>query len=78
MALAQSVKVGTFEFELSNTDLIIIPSGDFKPVKIVVEGTAIVNDFENSQGDMSIEHLFIQKMGVGVPIANNFAIARFS
>jgi hypothetical protein len=78
VALTQSFKPNSTEFNLSNTDLLILPSTSDKIVKIVTEGTAIVEDVQNTQGDLSIEHYFIQKAGVGISLTNKFGIVRFS
>ncbi|WP_144509962.1 hypothetical protein [Bacillus sp. FJAT-22090] len=78
VALVQSFKPNTYEFNLSNTDLLILPSSSEKIVKIVTEGTAIIEDVQNMQGDMSIEHYFIQKAGVGLSITEKFGIVRFT
>ena len=78
VALTQSFKPNSTEFNLSNTDLLILPSTSDKIVKIVVEGNAIVEDMQNLQGDMSIEHYYIQKAGVGLSLTNKFGIVRFS
>lgn len=78
VALAQSFKPQSTEFNLSNTDLLILPSTSDKIVKIVVEGDAIIFDEQNTQGDMSIEHTFIKKAGVGLSLTNQYGIVRFS
>lgn len=78
VALTQSFKGNTTEFNLSNTDLLILPATSDKIVKIVTEGTAIVEDVQNTQGDLSIEHYFIQKAGVGLSLTNKFGIVRFT
>lgn len=78
VALAQSFKPQSTEFNLSNTDLLILPSTSEKIVKIVVEGNAIIFDEQNTQGDMSIEHTFIKKAGVGLSLTDKFGIVRFS
>lgn len=78
VALTQSFKPNSTEFNLSNTDLLILPSTSDKIVKIVTEGSAIVEDVQNTQGDLSIEHYFIQKAGVGISLTNKFGIVRFS
>lgn len=77
VALAQTVKPGTNEFAISNTDLLILPSTSEKFVKIVHEGDAIILDKQNDS-DLSIEHTFVKKVGVGLGIANRFGIVRFT
>lgn len=78
VALTQSFKAGTREFALSNTDLLILPATSDKFVKIVTEGEAIVLDHQNTQGDLSIEHTFIQKAGVAVSLTNQYGMVRFT
>lgn len=78
VSLTQSFKPNSTEFNLSNTDLLILPSSSEKLVKIVTEGNAIVEDVQNTQGDLSIEHYFIQKAGVGLAVTNKFGIVRFT
>ncbi|WP_341323371.1 hypothetical protein NSQ62_07825 [Solibacillus sp. FSL H8-0523] len=78
VALTQSFKPNSNEFNLSNTDLLILPNTSDKIVKIVTEGTAIVEDVQNIQGDLSIEHYLIQKAGVGLSLTNKFGIVRFT
>jgi hypothetical protein len=49
----------------------IIPSGaDTKPVKIVLEGNTIVDEF-NNPGDRSREIQVYKKVGVGAILSNN-------
>jgi hypothetical protein len=78
MALTNSFKPGTYEFALSNTDLLVLPAADHKIIKIVHEGDVIVIDEQNVQGDLSIEHTFIKKAGVGIALTDKFGILRFS
>lgn len=75
--LSQSYKPGTDEFAFSNTDLLILPSGSEKIVKIVHEGDAIVQDKQNDS-DLTIEHTFIKRVGVGVPVANTYGIVKLT
>lgn len=77
VALEQFFKAGTNEFALSNTDLLILPSTSEKIVKIVHEGDAIIQDKQNDS-DLTIEHTFIKKAGVGLGITNRFGIVRFT
>ena len=77
IALAQGKEVdGTYSLPVG--DLLVLPASGEKPVKVVMEGTAIVLDHQNTQGDLSIEHTFIQKAGVAVPIANQYGIIKLS
>lgn len=57
----------TFNFLLSNKQLMVIPMTDEKMVKIAEEGTPIIEDMPlNVNGDMSKEYLFYREVGVGV------------
>lgn len=78
VALAQSFKAGTYDFNLSNTDLLILPATTNKFVKIVTEGTGLIYDFHNTQGDQSMEHIYTQKIGVGVSLTDKYGIIRLS
>lgn len=50
----------------------IIPTGADKPVKVALEGAAVVREIENA--DMSREVQIYKKMGVGAIITNNICI----
>lgn len=67
MAIPQSHKPNTFDFEIENDKLLILPA-DVKPVKVVREGVPIIR--ENSDGtvnkDMSVEYDVIARYGVAV------------
>lgn len=77
VALAQFFKAGTTEFGLSSTDLLVLPSANEKIVNIVHEGEAIVQDKQNDS-DLTIEHTFIKRAGIGLAAANGFGIVKFS
>ena len=52
----------------------IIPSGaDSKPIKIVLEGATIVDEFDN-HGDRSREIQVYKKVGVGAILSNNICV----
>lgn len=76
--LAQTFKAGTFTNNLSNNDLLILPASESKFVKIVTEGSPHIIDNTNMNGDGSIEHTFIQKVGVAVALAKHYGIVRFT
>jgi len=78
VALAQSFKAGTYDFNLSNKDLLILPATADKFVKIVTEGTAFIHEEQNRNGDQSVEHVYTQKIGVAVSYTNKYGIIRFS
>lgn len=75
--LKNAFKTGTHDFVLDPNQLLILPSNEDKFVKIVLEGDAIINDFENSQGDQSIEHSFIQRVGIAMSLTDKYGIVRF-
>ena len=52
----------------------IIPVGAEKPVKVVLEGQAIVREYENR--DLSREIQIYKKLGVGALITNNICVYR--
>jgi len=63
----------TFNFLLSNKQLMVIPMTDEKMVKIAEEGTPIIEDMPlNVNGDMSKEYLFYREVGVGVVTGTKF------
>lgn len=78
VALTQSFKAGTYDFNLSNTDLLILPATSDKFVKIVTEGTPIILDEQNTQGTLDIEHTFIQKAGIAVSYTNKYGLVRLT
>lgn len=75
--LKNAFKTGTHDFVLDPNQLLILPSTEDKFVKIVLEGNAIINDFENTQGDQSIEHSFIQRVSIGMSLTDKYGIVRF-
>lgn len=75
--LTNAFKTGTYDFVLDPNQLLILPASDSKFVKIVLEGNAIINDFENAQGDQSIEHSFIQRAGIAISLTDKYGIVRF-
>ena len=78
IALEQSFAPGTFDFNLSPTDLLVLPANGERFVKIVTEGTAFIHDEQNRNGDQSIEHTFEQGIGVGIALAREYGIMKLS
>ena len=78
VALQQSFKPGTFDFAINNSDLLILPAVSDRFVKIVTEGTPLVFDHHNTQGDLSMEHTFIQKAGVAVSYTDKYGLVRLT
>lgn len=77
VALTQYMKAGTNELGLSTKDILVLPSTSEKLIKIVHEGDAIIIDKQNDS-DLTFEHTFIKRAGVGLAVANGFGIIRFS
>lgn len=77
VALNQYMKAGTNELGLSATDILVLPSAGEKIVNIVHEGDAIVQDKQNDS-DLTIEHTFIKRAGIGLSVANGFGVIKFS
>lgn len=67
MALQQSFKPGTFDFEIA-TDKILIASANTKPVKFVYEGNTRIKDVQDYREnmDMTLETQVHIKAGIGV------------
>ena len=70
----------SFEDETNTTKVIdpsyawIIPTGAEKPVKVALEGQAVVKEYENR--DLSREIQIYKKVGVGALITNNICVYR--
>lgn len=77
IALAQAYRPNSGEFALSPTDLLVLPSGSEKLIKIVHEGDAIIQDKQNDSS-LDIEHTFIKKAGVGLAVAKDYGIIRLT
>lgn len=74
--MTQSMRAGTNDFALPNSDLLILPSSSEKIVKVVHEGQALVQD-EQLSASQEIEHTITKKMGIAVPLAGNqFGVVR--
>lgn len=74
VAMVQSFRAGTREFTLRNDMLLVLPATSERFVKILLEGEALIRDFDNAQGDQSIEHLYTQKVGVGLALAREYGV----
>lgn len=61
-------KANTFQFAYDDNLLLILPSNDIKPVKLVFEGDSLVKEVSDGTDnmDMSIEYKFITKFGTQV------------
>lgn len=64
---------GTETFAINQNFLLVIPQGDERLVKIVDEGTAIIQEVNGGQNaDFSLEYLFTQKTGIALVTAAKF------
>lgn len=61
-------KANTFEFAYDDKKLLVLPSNDAKPVKIVFEGETMMKESNNNTDniDMSFDYTFIAQFGVNV------------
>jgi hypothetical protein len=61
-------KPNTFDFAISDSRLMILPTADVKPIKIVYEGDSLVKEVSDGTDnmDMSLEYKFITRFGVNV------------
>lgn len=78
MELPQAHIAGTDTFAVADDFLLIIPNGE-KIVKIILEGDAYI--YETAEGvrnDEQKEFFFGRKVGVGVLVANNYAMYKLS
>lgn len=66
--IRQSLKPGTQQFAIADDFVLIVPQvGGEKIVKVVNEGTAIIQEVATPQhADMSMEFLFTMNVGIGV------------
>lgn len=73
MAVEHMHKANTDTFLFDNNTAILLPVGEEKIVKIVEEGTPIIDDAPiNMKGDMSKEYLFYTEVGVAVVLAKKY------
>lgn len=78
--IKQSHTPGTDTFAISDY-LLIVPQGEEKIVKVLLEGDAIIEDNasgENRNADQSIEYTFEKKYGVGVITSTKYGVMLFS
>lgn len=66
------------EFAIDNNMLMLLPVGDLKIAKLVVEGESIIDEFENKQGDMSKEYMLIKRYGLAVVPTHKYGVIRLS
>jgi hypothetical protein len=78
IALRQSFKPGTRQFNLSNNKIYII-AGDEKPVKVVNEGEGWLSDKEATENnDLTKEYAYSQSFGTGVLVSQDIALYTFA
>lgn len=65
MTIPQSHKPNTFQFQLDNNRLLVLPA-NAKPVKVVREGQPLIKEVSDglTNQDMSMEYKFIEQYGV--------------
>lgn len=66
------------EFAIDNNMLMLLPVGDLKIAKLVIEGDSIIDEFENKQGDMSKEYMLIKRYGLATIPTHRFGIIRLA
>lgn len=74
--IKQSHTPGTDSFAIGNY-LLVVPQGEEKIVKVLLEGDAIIEDNsagENRNADQSIEYTFEKKYGVGVISSTKYGV----
>jgi hypothetical protein len=75
----QAHVAGTFNFLLSNKQLMVAPMTTEGMVKVVEEGTPIIEDMPlNAKGDMSKEFLYYREVGVAVVTGTKFGKYTFA
>lgn len=76
--IKQFHKINTDTFAINDSFLMILPVGDIKIAKLVIEGDSIIDEFSNNQGDMSKEFMFIKNYGLTVLSSAKYGIYRLS
>lgn len=73
-------KANSFEFAYNDNQLLILPSGDNKPVKLVYEGDSLVKEVSDGTDnmDMSLEYKFITRFGTNVVFNNLYGVYNLS
>jgi hypothetical protein len=73
-------KANSFEFAYNDNQLLVLPSGDNKPVKIVYEGDSLVKEVSDGTDnmDMSLEYKFITKFGTNVVFNSLYGVYNLS
>ncbi|PLR72310.1 hypothetical protein [Bacillus sp. UMB0728] len=73
-------KANSFEFAYDDNQLLILPSGENKPVKLVYEGDSLVKEVSDGTEnmDMSLEYKFITKFGTNVVFSSLYGVYKLS
>ncbi|MWV44965.1 hypothetical protein GRF59_15185 [Paenibacillus sp. HJL G12] len=71
--MPQAHKVGTDEFAIDNNFLLVLPNGNEKIVKFVMEGVALIDEAIGNKDD-SKEYELRKKYGVGVETAAKYGV----
>lgn len=68
VVLRQGYQINSTNWALDDKKLLILPTGGVKPVKILLEGEAIVKETADAMAnaDMNMEYTFLKKAGVAV------------
>jgi hypothetical protein len=64
--IRQAHTPGTDNFAIGNDFVLVVPQGEEKIVKVVLEGDPVIREVQNMNADDSIEYEFRKKYGVGV------------
>lgn len=73
--IPQSHKIGTFDFVIDDDFLLILPNGDEKMIKFVMEGESLIQEVNGQENaDMSQEYGFYKKYGAAVVSGDIFGV----
>lgn len=64
--IPQAVKIGTDEFAIDDSFLLVLPKGQEQFVKMVDKGQVVVHEASNIEGDQSIDFLVTFEDGIGI------------
>jgi hypothetical protein len=79
MAIKQAHKVGSTDFAINDSFIMVIPKTPDKFVKLVIEGDSmIIEGTGENRKDMQREYTFIKKAGIAVLSAAKYGIYRIS
>ncbi|ALA47839.1 hypothetical protein ABE137_12655 [Brevibacillus laterosporus] len=79
MVIKQAHKVGSTEFAIDNSFLMVVPKTPDKMVKLVLEGDSMIIEGDGSnRKDMQREYTFIKKAGIAVLSSAKYGIYRLT